>query len=130
MERIQVSVFMLYIFALSGGWLCDVRRPDISLEVYMAKFHKDRPINLPVLPDWILPIQVGKALTDIRVARLTDDTGDNISAKNVDYSEATALYWIVEEHRRDRTISGCSITAGRWQWEKKRWNVYSSMTCC
>ena len=74
--------------------LCDVRRPDISLEVYMAKFHKDRPINLPVLPDWILPIQVGKALTDIRVARLTDDTGENISAKNVDYSEATALYWM------------------------------------
>ncbi len=74
--------------------LCDVRRPDISLEVYMAKCHKDRPINLPVLPDWILPIQVGKALTDIRVARLTDDTGENISAKNVDYSEATALYWM------------------------------------
>ncbi len=74
--------------------LCDVRRPDISLEVYMAKFHKDRKVSQPVLPDWIVPVQVGKALTDVRVARSTDDTGDNISAKNVDYSEATALYWM------------------------------------
>ena len=74
--------------------LCDVRRPDICLEVYMAKFHKDRQVTLSALPDWILPIQVGKALTDVRMARLTDDTGDNISEKNVDYSEATALYWM------------------------------------
>ena len=74
--------------------LCDVRRADICLEVYLAKFHKDRQIKLPVLPDWILPVQVGKALTDVRVARITDDTGDNISEKNVDYSEATALYWM------------------------------------
>lgn len=74
--------------------LCDVRRPDIRLEVYMAECHKDRPIKMPALPDWILPVQVGKALTDVRVARLTDDMGDNISEKNVDYSEATALYWM------------------------------------
>lgn len=74
--------------------LYDVQRPDISLEVYMAEFHMDRKIKQPVLPDWILPIQVGRALTDIRVARITDNTGDNISCKNVDYSEATALYWM------------------------------------
>jgi len=74
--------------------LCDVHRLDISLEVYLAKSHKDRKTIQPALPDWILPIQVGKALTDVRVARLTDDTGDNISKKNVDYSEATALYWM------------------------------------
>ncbi len=80
--------------------LCDVRRPDICLEVYMAKFHKDRPINLPVLPDWILPIQVGKALTDVRVARLTDDTGDNISAKKCRLFRGDSALLDVEEHRR------------------------------
>ncbi len=54
-------------------------------------FHKKYPI-----PDseFIKPIQVGKALTEINLGFLKDDVGENISAKNPTFCELTALYWI------------------------------------
>lgn len=65
------------------------------LEVFMAKFYRDRALeNTYKLPAWTKPIQVGAALTGERVACETDSEGDNISAKNVNYCELTALYWI------------------------------------
>ena len=74
--------------------LSEVDIKDINLEVYMSICHLDKKVKEPFLPKWIIPIQVGKALTDTRIAEVCDDTGDNISAKNTDYSEGTALYWI------------------------------------
>lgn len=65
-----------------------------GLEVYMAKFYKDKQIIEETMPEWVIPIQVGKALTDIQVAQVCDNIGEHISEKNVDYSEGTALYWI------------------------------------
>lgn len=66
-----------------------------GIKVYVAKFYKDRELkNSYCLPDWQIPIQVGAGLTDIRVAEICDDMGDNISLKNVNYCELTALYWI------------------------------------
>lgn len=41
-----------------------------------------------------IPIQVGAALTDKRIAMVTDNQGENISEKNKKYCELTALYWI------------------------------------
>lgn len=65
------------------------------IEVYVAKFHRDRPLrNSYTVPGWAKVIQVGAGLTKERVADLTDDTGENISSKNVNYCELTALYWI------------------------------------
>jgi hypothetical protein len=43
--------------------------------------------------DIYLPIQVGKALSDIDLGIQGDDTGDNISVKNLYYCELTAHYW-------------------------------------
>jgi hypothetical protein len=66
-----------------------------DIEMFMAKFYKDKPLTGDYkIPDWITPIQVGAALTDVRVAEITDSDGDNISSKNVNYSELTALYWV------------------------------------
>lgn len=39
------------------------------------------------------PIQVGRALATTRLPMQGDDTGDNISNKNREYCELTALYW-------------------------------------
>lgn len=77
-------------------------------EVYAARFHGDRPLKCETaLPAWIKPIQAGAALTDMRIAELTDNTGDNISDKNADYCELTALYWIWKNKIcSDATISG------------------------
>lgn len=67
----------------------------VNVQVYMAKFHKDRELKNPYhMPKWVVPIQVGTALTEKRVAKCCDNTGENISEKNVNYSELTALYWM------------------------------------
>jgi len=44
--------------------------------------------------DFIKPIQVGKALTNVDLGFLKDNTGENISIKNETFCELTALYWI------------------------------------
>lgn len=40
-----------------------------------------------------LPIQVGKAVSSINLGIQGDNTGDNISNKNANYAELTAMYW-------------------------------------
>lgn len=65
------------------------------MRIYMAKSHVDKPLrgNVP-LPGYVFPIQVGADCCDVRVADLADNTGDNISGRNGNYCELTALYWI------------------------------------
>lgn len=43
--------------------------------------------------DNYMPIQVGKAISDFDLGFQGDDTGDNISHKNGEFSELTATYW-------------------------------------
>lgn len=62
---------------------------------YMAKFYRDKKIsNDYIIPDYVLSVQVGAALTDERVCDVVDNIGKNISTKNVNYCELTALYWM------------------------------------
>ncbi|TCL58115.1 uncharacterized protein DUF4422 [Kineothrix alysoides] len=66
-----------------------------NIHGYIAKYYKDKPLIKEYrMPMWLKPIQVGAVLTNVRVAGMTDDTGDNISGKNGNYCELTALYWI------------------------------------
>lgn len=66
----------------------------VSLRVYMTRSHVDHPALLPDIPEWIVPIQVGAALTDQIICEVRDNQGDNISDRNHLYSEATAIYWM------------------------------------
>ena len=66
-----------------------------NLHMFMAKFYKDKPLSEKYhMPEWITPIQVGASLCSERVANILDCDGENISHKNVNYSELTALYWM------------------------------------
>ncbi len=66
-----------------------------SVKVYMIKFFKDVALSEnAVIPEWVQQIQVGADLTDIRVAEQLDNEGENISAKNRNYCETTAFYWL------------------------------------
>ena len=65
------------------------------VRVFMAKSHLDRALRKRVdLPDYVFPIQVGRANADRTIADIVDNTGDNISNCNGNYSEMTGLYWI------------------------------------
>lgn len=80
-------------FSLLHDWNMGKEKPDIA--VFMSKFYKDQQLkNHYKMSKWIQPIQAGAALTDMRVAELCDDIGENISKKNVNYCELSALYWI------------------------------------
>lgn len=57
--------------------------------IYIATHKK---VDVPDLSGYTL-IQVGAA-NNKRFCKLTDDIGDNISKKNPNYSELTALYWM------------------------------------
>ncbi len=74
-----------------------------TVAVYMAKHIADKLItDYPMqLSSHIIPIQVGAALTDKRIANLTDDLGDNISKRNQHFSETTALYWMWKNANAD-----------------------------
>lgn len=66
-----------------------------GMRIYLAKSGKDIPLkNKRSFPEWIIPVQAGAALTDMRTADLLDCDGDNISEKNGNYCELTVLYWM------------------------------------
>lgn len=44
--------------------------------------------------NYIIPIQAGRAISDIKLNMLGDDTGDNISFKNKSWCELTVIYWM------------------------------------
>ena len=52
-----------------------------------------KPTVLPSEDTVFAPLQVGAAANG-RIGILSDDTGDNISAKNCFYGELTGLYWL------------------------------------
>lgn len=63
--------------------------------IYMAKSHADKPLShMRSLPGYIFPIQVGTGGCSVRIADIADNNGQNISEKNGNYCELTALYWI------------------------------------
>ena len=65
------------------------------VRIFMAKSHLDRALRKRVdLPDYVFPIQVGRVNADRTIADIVDNTGDNISNCNGNYSEMTGLYWI------------------------------------
>ena len=64
-------------------------------KVYQVKHYKDKKLKKEYsFPKWCVPLQVGAALADERIAEITDDSGDNISDKNPNYCELTAFYWM------------------------------------
>lgn len=72
-----------------------VESKDVSVHIYTARCHMDRKLeeNLSRY-SWEIPIQVGAVLTEQQICEIHDNQGENISHKNEQYCELTALYWI------------------------------------
>ena len=71
---------------------------------YVVLSHLDDVSVNELVEQGYIPIQVGAAFTDIRKGCQTDDTGINISLKNRDYSECTAIYWIWKNTQDQRYV--------------------------
>lgn len=69
-----------------------------NIKIYIAMHKKDNHV-LSIKDPIYIPIHCGKAIyieedTQGFLPEFGDDTGDNISEKNQDYCELTAMYWI------------------------------------
>ena len=53
------------------------------------------------------PIQVGKQFSKVDLGMISDDTGDNIAEKNLNYCELTALYWIWKNDKDSEVLGLC-----------------------
>ncbi len=63
--------------------------------IYVVRSVFDKPLQCAYqLSALQKEIQVGSALTEQRICELADDTGENISERNRQFCELTALYWI------------------------------------
>lgn len=71
----------------------DYKEKRNTVHLLMACCHKDRHVSDRMEDSITSAIQCGRALTDVQICELSDDSGDNISAKNGNYCECTALYW-------------------------------------
>ena len=99
MDSIRWAQMQQMAFAKSGKYMPLAAYPlgfhKPVLHVYKAKFYKDKGLKSNFTnPDYMIDLQVGASKTDVRVAELLDNTDDNISEKNGNYSELTGLYWI------------------------------------
>ena len=80
----------------------DAKAKEQTVSIYTAKCHVDRQLEEDLSRyGWEIPIQAGAALTRERICGLRDDQGDNISCKNQQYCELTALYWIWKNDSSD-----------------------------
>jgi hypothetical protein len=81
-------------------WFClFLGQPLLSAEEMKAENNRGTVYVLHHRPFWTYessifkPIHAGKKASTITLDMIGDDTGDNISHKNVLYSEMTVLYW-------------------------------------
>lgn len=75
-----------------------------TVSIYVVRCHLDRKLREDMSRfSWEIPIQAGAALADEYICDIRDDTGNNISYKNKQYCELTALYWIWKNDTADYT---------------------------
>lgn len=71
-----------------------------DIVLYEVKNHRDKPLRFhPALREFEKTLQAGTDLTELRIAELVDNVGENISSKNRQYCEMTGTYWVWKNTR-------------------------------
>ena len=65
-----------------------------KINVYVVCHHNNKTINNETLQPWLILLQAGAKYAPKRICAFGDDSGDNISERNIIYSEGTAIYWM------------------------------------
>lgn len=65
-----------------------------TCRLYAVRSHVDQERKEDFYTPYTVDIQAGVALTDRTIAEIKDNSGDNVSARNRDYCELSAVYWI------------------------------------
>jgi hypothetical protein len=86
-------------FTKSGKYMPLVTYPDgihmPNVKIFKMVHHKDKKLKTKYIDqNYVTKIQVGAAFADETVAELQDNSQDNISERNGNYSELTGLYWL------------------------------------
>lgn len=81
--------------------------PKSKFSIYMAKSHMDKKLAEDCESLYTIPIQVGAALTEQKICELRDDVGENLSLRNRDYCELSALYWAWKNDSKSDYVGLC-----------------------
>ena len=76
---------------LPAGQAAEIQK---KANIYAVRCHVDKQITGAHSYAYLQEIQAGAALTEQALCDIRDNTGDNISDKNRDFSECSAIYWV------------------------------------
>ncbi len=86
---------------------CKKSASRYQCKIYLAKSHFDEELTEDLNSPFCEVIQVGADLTDAEISELKDNTGDNISKRNRDYCEMSAVYWAWKNDKESDYIGLC-----------------------
>lgn len=104
LEEFESQYGKYHVFSDMGAETDENKRTGA---VYMACSHVDKTGLHASLPSWLIPIQVGAGITDRNICKVKDNIGENISERNRNYSECTALFWMWKNAPKTDYIGLC-----------------------
>lgn len=89
------------------GSVNSITKSKNNYTIYCAKSHFDHELKDEYYTPNTRSIQVGSALTEADISDIKDNTGENISHRNRDYCEMTAVYWIWKNDYNSKYVGLC-----------------------
>lgn len=80
---------------------------NYKCKIYVAKSHVDKELKENFHTPFTVNIQVGASLTEQNIAEYKDNVGDNISIRNKDYCEMSAIYWVWKNDKDNDYVGVC-----------------------